>query len=69
MSGQSFQSQAVVRAAIQRYLDRNGVTSLRKIAEYVGNETGISPSASTIARLVREFGYHKKSTPWEKKGK
>lgn len=66
MSGLTYEEQTSVRDSIKAYLEDNGMTSLRKIAVHVEAETGISPSPSTIARLVREFGYEITTTQWKK---
>lgn len=69
MSGLSYDDQTRVRQAVLEYLELNGMTSLRKIAKYVKQQTQIEPSASTVSRLVREIGgYRRKPMPqWEKK--
>lgn len=69
MSGLTYEQQTKVREAILDYLAKNGMTSLRKVAGFVKKKTGIQPSATTVARHVRELGgYDRKPTPqWEKK--
>lgn len=65
MAGMTYREQTMVREAVQDYLDSNGMTSLRKVIEYVKSVTGISPAPTTIARLVREFGYDSPEQHWE----
>lgn len=71
MSGLSYKEQTLVRNAVSEYLEKFGMTSLRKVADYVQQKTGISPAATTISRLVREQGYDspKPSWTWVKKVK
>jgi hypothetical protein len=66
MAGMTYKEQTEVRGAIKDYLDENGMTSLRKVCEYVESVTGIYPAPTTIARLVREFGYDSpQQTDWK----
>lgn len=67
MPGLNYHKQTQVREAVQKYLAANGMTSLRKIAIYVKQETKIHPSASTISRLVRDYGYTRAKPKWVKK--
>jgi len=64
MAGITFEQQIQIRDAIKEYLDKNGVTSLRLIADYVKQKTGMRPSPNTISRHVREAGY--KRSGWER---
>lgn len=65
MSGLTYKDQTIVREAVQRYLDIHGMTTLRAIAKFVKETTGIYPAATTIARLVRENGYDMPQAKWE----
>lgn len=65
MSGLSYRDQTKVREAVQEYLKKNGMTSLRAIAQFVNEKTGIYPAATTVARLVREHGYDMPQAKWE----
>lgn len=67
MSGQPFENQALVRDLVSAYLKDHGMTSLRKVAAYVEQEAGFRPSPATIGRLVRQNGYSRPKTAWEKK--
>lgn len=67
MSGQPFENQRLLRDTVKEYLEKNGMTSLRKIAAYVEHKTGIKPAPTTIGRLVRSNGYSRPKTAWEKK--
>ena len=64
MSGQTYKTQQLIREAVAEYLEKNGMTSLRKIAASVTKQTGYSPSPSTISRLVHEHGYTRPKTSW-----
>lgn len=62
----TFEGQARVRRAIEKYLKQRGMTSTRNVAAFVAKETGIEVSPSTIARLVRKLGYDREKVEWEK---
>lgn len=66
MTGQTYDVQRQVREAVNQYLEKKGMTSLRKIAAQVEAVTGVLPSPSTISRLVREQGYVRPQMTWEK---
>jgi hypothetical protein len=66
MSGRTFKEQVVIRKHVNDYLKEYGMTSLRKISVYVENKIGESPAPTTIARLVREFGYDREIVKWQK---
>lgn len=43
--------------AIEEYVQQNGVTTTRMIAEYVKATIGLAPSLSTVAKVLRQLGY------------
>lgn len=57
MTARTFHEQVFTRQAVHEYLDENGMTSLQKIAAYVFETTRYDVPTSTIAELVREYGY------------
>lgn len=65
MSSRTFHEQVIIRGHVYDYLEANGLTSLRKIAAYVEEKTDMYPSASTISRLVRDYGWNRKKVKWE----
>jgi hypothetical protein len=66
MPGITYDQQTKIREAVKTYLHRYGVTSLRKIAAYVLEKTGIETTPTTISRIVRDEGYDNPTTSWEK---
>lgn len=52
MPRRALNTEIKVRDAIKEYLDKNGMTTLHKIAEYVEEKTGVYPSANTVGRHV-----------------
>ena len=66
MSGRTFKEQVIIRKYVADYLEKYGITSLRKIANYVEKKTGETPAPGTIGRLVREYGYDREPVEWQK---
>lgn len=66
MTGRTFLQQIEYRKHIYDYLEKNGMTSLRKISAYVKKKTGEEIAPTTVARLVREYGYDREVVEWEK---
>ena len=57
--GRTFQEQVVIRKHVYDYVQKyGGGSSLRIIAEYVGNQPDVDgmPSPNTIGRLLDEYG-------------
>lgn len=69
MSGQSFENQTALREVVAEYLEQNGVTTLRTIAQHVEKLLGFYPSITTISRLVRQQGYSRATTSWVREKK
>lgn len=69
MSGRSFDDQVAIREQVVAYLETNGMTSLRKIAKHVQEQTEIITTPATIARLVRRLGYKRAKVEWVKESK
>jgi hypothetical protein len=67
MSAVTFNEQVVVRKHVYDYLQKNGMTSLRKVAAYIMEQSGNTPAITTIARLVREYGYEISDVEWKQK--
>ena len=67
MSGRTFHEQIEYRKHVYDYLEEYGMTSLRKIAAYVEKKTGEFLAPTTIARLVREYGYGREKVQWERR--
>lgn len=67
MPGTTFHDQVIVRRHVYNYLEKNGMTSLRQVADYVESRTGILPAITTIARLIREYGYELQDDKWVKR--
>lgn len=49
--------------AIADYIQQNGVTSTRDIAQGVSLVLGFTPSTATVAKVLRELGYTPKAAP------
>jgi transposase len=67
MSGTNYHRQHAIRLWLGLYLEDNGVTSMRKIAEFLKEKINEDVSPSTIARLVKEYGWGMKKGEWVKK--
>ncbi len=65
-NSRTFEGQNIVRQSIEKYLTERGMTSVRKIAAFVARDTGMNISPSTVARLVRNFGYDREEVTWQK---
>ena len=65
MPGISYEEQTKIRETISAYLDRNGVTTLEAIADYVAQQTGLRPSLGTVSRHIKKAGYERPS--WKRK--
>jgi arginine repressor len=46
-----------IKKAIADYVQQNGVTSTRDIAEAVADTIGYEPSTATVSQVLREMGY------------
>ena len=54
-----------IKKAIADYVQENGVTSTRDIAEGVCDTIGYEPSTATVSQVLKELGYiTKKPTFW-----
>lgn len=56
-SRRTYEQQTKIREGIQKYLEENDNGSLREIANYVKEKTGIRPSPPTVSRLLKGMGY------------
>ena len=67
MTQTKFIQQVKVRASVYDYLEAFGLedVSLRMIAEHVKQETGFEVPASTIKRLVNDYGFTFDGEGWE----
>ncbi len=52
-----------VRELVADYVEENGVTNTRQIADYISDSGLESPSTATIATILRELGYTAKRQP------
>ena len=46
-----------IKKAIANYIQENGVTSTRDIAEGVCDTIGYMPSTATVSQVLKELGY------------
>ena len=56
MAGTTYNQQSIIRKAIADYRKKYGLTTLRSIAKYVKDMTGIEVPPSTISRILYSEG-------------
>ncbi len=57
MSNRNLDDQKTISEAVKNYVELNGITTTRQIAEFVESEIGIKPSPTTIAAVLKKLGY------------
>lgn len=56
MAGTTYKQQERIRKAISDYRKKYGLTTLRSIAKYVKDMTGIDVPPSTVSRILSDEG-------------
>ena len=57
MSRREKEEAAQIRRLIAEYVQMNGVTNTRDIADEVGATLGFTPSTATVSKVLQDLGY------------